>query len=199
MAADRSLDIHALPGRLRIAIEIRLHRQGWIAPCGWLLVLAAALVWLQLPFAERRLADQHTGVPHGGQPTVASAAGTMAPDSNAARLARLYTLLDQAGDRQANLRQVFDIAEAEGWDIAEADYTVSAKDGLVRLRILLPLQGSYPEIRALAEALLRGRPNLSLDDIGFKRDSSQADSLHATLKLSLWSRAGQGLGRGQKP
>ncbi|MGQ5524493.1 hypothetical protein ACUHMQ_14710 [Chitinimonas sp. PSY-7] len=183
-----------LPGwfsSLRLLGEIWLLRQGKVALTGWVLLLAAAIGWLMALQAERHEVDLAArSARTKTDPAIASSQTQSAAHGDTARLAALYQVLTPAKTRNHALTELFAIAADEGWDIAEADYSVNQQRnaGLERLQIVLPLVGNYPDIRDLAEAMLRGKPNLSLDDISFKRENAEADILKATLKISIWSR-----------
>ncbi|PHV11008.1 hypothetical protein [Chitinimonas sp. BJB300] len=176
---------------LRLYAEIWLLRQGGVALVGWLLLLGAGLGWLMLDQARQHETELTARLARANAIALISPSQASAgPVGNAAKLAALYDVLTPASTRNQALTSLFDIAADEGWDIAEADYNINQQRSanLERLQIALPLQGNYPDIRDLAEALLRGKPNLSLDDISFKRENAEADVLKATLKISLWSR-----------
>lgn len=177
--------------QLRTQLALRGAAWPWLAALAlWLL---AALAWLALPLAQQQEARLAASLQRSTQ-ALQAAPVAAPPSDDASRLAALHAVLDQGGGRAQSLARLFALAAEEGWDIAEADYRLSPQQdgGLERLQITLPLSGSYPDIRALAEALLRGMPNLSLDDLSFERDNAEAAQLAATLKLSLWSRPGQG-------
>jgi len=171
----------------RLALQLHARRQGWPTLLGIGLGIAAAVVWLSLPLARQQLQQTQYALAH------AQASQTKAkakPQAVADQLDALYQVLDQGRDRDRDLAQLFALAREEGWDLAQADYRLLPQNqaGLQRLQIQLPLTGSYADLRDLCKALLRGKPNLSLDELGFKRDNAAEANLDATLKLSLWAR-----------
>ncbi|GAB3244553.1 hypothetical protein [Chitinimonas naiadis] len=180
-------DLRQQLGKLGLRAQLYLHRHGGQGLLGGLLVAGAVLAWATLPLAEQSLVRRQAALASTSAllPTASPHPGTGQGQYDA-----LYQVLDQGRDRQQDLQQLFDMAEQEGWDLAEADYSLNTqgKAGLQRLQIQLPLTGSYADIRDLAKTLLRGKANLSLDDLSFKRESAEQSNLNATLKLSLWSR-----------
>lgn len=176
----------------QLALQLQLRRLGWPVLLGIALSLAAVVVWLALPQARQQLQSTRLALAHA-QSTQSVSKPQAAPD----QLGTLYQVLDQGRDRDQDLAQLFALAREEGWDLAQADYRLLPQNqaGLQRLQIQLPLTGSYADVRDLCKALLRGKPNLSLDELSFKRDNADQVNIEVTLKLSLWARlpvAGEG-------
>jgi len=101
-----------------------------------------------------------------------------------------WELLPLAQRQNEDLKTLFQLARRRGLLLAQAEYgrpaDVSASiDGL---QLTLPLGGSYPQLRQFAEDALRAMPHLSIDQIGFERDTIAGAV--ARIKLTLWYRAG---------
>jgi hypothetical protein len=54
---------------------------------------------------------------------------------------------------------------------------------------MLPVKGSYEQIRGFVAAVLNDVPAAALEDIGLRRDAIGARTLEARLKLTLFLRS----------
>ena len=93
-------------------------------------------------------------------------------------------------DRATLLKQVFAHASAAGIPLAQGDYALIAEPegGYDRLQIMLPLKGTYPQIRAFVDGMLEEIPAISLDEISFRRDSIKSTNIEVRLRLTLYLR-----------
>lgn len=55
-----------------------------------------------------------------------------------------------------------------------------------RYRIVLPVQGSYPNIRTFANRVLEEMPFATLDNIAFSRENARTPDVDATLQFTLY-------------
>lgn len=186
----------ALPERLRPLLN-RLRWQ-WFRHWGWpgglgLVLLAAALI---LPWHRQTVLDAEEAAlqqrlhlrqtEQARQVRAAAAAGPTA--ASAVEAAR--TALPGMDQRGALVRQLLQLAEGGGLAIGAADYTLQPEEpGLQRLRVTLPLGGSYAQLRRFIARVLNQMPATALDSLQLDRPADQPEMLLATLRLSIWFRS----------
>ncbi len=103
-----------------------------------------------------------------------------------ARLATFYRYFETGEAATDWLARLNAIAASSGVQIRAADYRMQ-KTGtrLERYEIVLPLTGSYPQIRAFLAAALAEIPVLSLDQVIIKKERAQGGAVQAEAKLTL--------------
>lgn len=96
--------------------------------------------------------------------------------------------LAENSERGQLLKIIFTEAAAVGIPLAQGDYTLVAESegGYDKLQINLPLKGSYTQIRAFTKTLLEKLPQVSLDEINFRRDNIKSPNVEAKLRLTLY-------------
>lgn len=71
----------------------------------------------------------------------------------------------------------------------QAEYTAEdLEPGLVRLRVVLPVEGAYGPMRRLVGEILNAMPCAALDALELERPSATAASLSGRLRFSLFFR-----------
>jgi hypothetical protein len=71
----------------------------------------------------------------------------------------------------------------------QAEYSAEdVEPGLVRLRVVLPVEGGYGPMRRLVAEVLNAMPYAALDVLELERSSATAVSLNGRLRLSLFFR-----------
>ena len=106
--------------------------------------------------------------------------------SGGARLATFYRYFETGESATDWLARLNAIGARAGVRIPSADYRLQ-KTGtrLERYEVVLPLTGSYPQIRAfLAQALVE-IPVLSLDQITIKKERAQGGTVQAEARMTL--------------
>jgi hypothetical protein len=154
-----------------------------------LLLLAAAFAFLMLVLQpleersarlERRLEQLRPRAPAPGGRVVRTG------DSAAAQLAAFYAYLDRGRTPPEWLARLHAIAEGAGLQLPSAEYRLrDTGTPLERYEIVLPVSGSYAELRAFLERALDEVPVLSLDGVGLSRASAEQARLRAELRLTL--------------
>jgi hypothetical protein len=93
------------------------------------------------------------------------------PESPRARLDGFYRHFERDDRLTDRLGRVHGIARKLGLEIKRADYRLDSQPGrrLDRYQMTVPIQGSYPSIRAFVSAVLRELPTVSLEQIQFQR------------------------------
>lgn len=89
------------------------------------------------------------------------------------------------------LNGIYETAQQQGLVLERGEYQLaSAQEGkLLRYDIVLPIKGSYPRLRRFVAKILQDHPSLSLESVGFTRQSSLDIGVSALLRLTLYLRA----------
>lgn len=98
--------------------------------------------------------------------------------------------LPDADQRQQRLADLLEQGLRAGLLSSRTEHRLSidATAGLERLRVSMPLQGGYAQLRGFIEAALRQDPALSLDSLKLRRASPAAAQIDAELVWSLHAR-----------
>jgi hypothetical protein len=167
------------------ALAARLRAELGAAGVAGLALLAAALAFFTLVLQpleehrarlERRL-ERAAPTPRG---VLRSGAGP------AAQLAAFYGFLERGREPPEWLARLHQLAGDAGLQLPAAEYRLHATGTpLERYEIVLPVSGTYAELRAFLEAALAGIPVLSLDGVSFTRERADQARLRAELRLTL--------------
>jgi Tfp pilus assembly protein PilO len=94
------------------------------------------------------------------------------------------------GQPQASelIDRLYSLARAERITLARGEYAlgVDPKTQLARYQILLPVRGSYPQIRGFVQALLGQLPTLVIEDLELQRKRIGDDQLNGRLRMTLY-------------
>ncbi|MBT9500030.1 MAG: hypothetical protein IV092_02200 [Burkholderiaceae bacterium] len=103
----------------------------------------------------------------------------------------LVASLPEVTDRQARLGDLLTLALKQGLNSSRTEHRITRDDklGLERLRITMPVQGSYAQLRGFIEQALRQDPALSLDSLKLRRNNPAAAEIEAELVWSLHARS----------
>jgi hypothetical protein len=118
------------------------------------------------------------------QEQLARMAPGKAPDTGAEKVAAVYGFLKKPESATDWLAKLHGIGAASGVKLRSASYkTQPAEGAIVRYEIVLPVSGSYPQIRDFLQRSLAEIPVLSLDQLALKREDGGA--VQAELRLTL--------------
>lgn len=110
----------------------------------------------------------------------------VAIDDRADDLLRFYALLPPLEQLPAALGQVYALAHAAKLELKQGEYRLDGRGaGPVAYRISLPIRGSYPQVRAFVDAVLREMPLASVDALRFERKKAAETLLDAQVRLTL--------------
>jgi Tfp pilus assembly protein PilO len=111
-----------------------------------------------------------------------------APQSAEKRRDTFYGALPAQADVTQWIERIYGAAEAEKLSLARGEYAQAdvADTRLARYRIVLPLRGSYGQIRRFIAASQSAVPGLGLDDISIQRQSVGEGEIEANVHLSLY-------------
>jgi len=94
------------------------------------------------------------------------------------------------GQPQASelIERLYHLASAERISLARGEYAlgVDPKTQLARYQIVLPVRGSYPQIRGFVQALLGQVPTLVLEDLELQRKRIGDRELNGRLRMTLY-------------
>ena len=102
------------------------------------------------------------------------------------KVAAVYEFLRKDEGTTDWLAKLHGIGAATGLQLRSASYkTLPAEGRIVRYEIVLPVAGSYPQIREFLRRSLAEIPVLSLDQINLKRENRNDGAVNAELRLTL--------------
>lgn len=87
------------------------------------------------------------------------------------------------------ISKIFEAADTEKLTLERGDYrrtTVQAGESPAPLRIVLPVKGSYAQIRRFVTAALAEVPTLALEEIAFQRQSARDPRIEAEVRFVLY-------------
>ncbi|AFK72919.1 pilus assembly protein PilO [Pseudomonas putida SJTE-1] len=94
------------------------------------------------------------------------------------------------GQPQASelIERLYRLASAERISLARGEYAlgIDPKTQLARYQIVLPVRGSYPQIRGFIKGLLKQLPTLVLEDLELQRKRIGDSELNARLRMTLY-------------
>ncbi len=152
-----------------------------------LALLAAALAfffWVLAPLEaqgerlDRRLTEKaRVGVREANPIRAASPGG---------KVAAFYQFFEREEATIEWLAKLYAIGKAVGVELRAAEYRlVETRQRLVRYEIVLPLSGSYSQVRAFLENALNEIPIASLDQVNLHRKRANDPQVEAEARLTL--------------
>ncbi|MBA2961847.1 MULTISPECIES: pilus assembly protein PilO [Ramlibacter] len=174
----------------RLAAAEFLRALRWPGAAGALLA-AASLAWtgaVLLP-AQARLAAGQEQLARAERRAAAVRSGlASAPQSAATRRKLFYGALPAMTELTQNIDRIYAAAATEQLSLVRGEYMGAEipAAGLVRYKIVLPLKGTYPQVRRFAAACATGVPGLSLDDLSLQRQSIADAKVDARVQMSIY-------------
>ena len=112
--------------------------------------------------------------------------GAVAGVNAAEKIGALYQYLEKPEATTDWLAKLYAIGKATGVELQQATYKSQNAGGrLQRYEIVLPLNGSYTQMREFLKRSLAEIPVLSLDQISLKRENRREGSVQAEVRLTL--------------
>jgi hypothetical protein len=177
----------------------RLRDDLGFTGCAGLALFAAAALFLFLvlkPVQEKSRLLEASLARHGGAAAGQAASGNTAANA-ADKLQIFYAYLDRGESRTDWLAKLYGIATATGVELQSGSYRAAAGEKtadkgdkadngrIERYEIVLPVSGSYTQLREFLKRTLAEIPVLSLDQMTLKRESRNDGAVQAELKLTL--------------
>lgn len=108
------------------------------------------------------------------------------PAAAANRVGELYRFLGKPEQTTDWLAKLHGIGQATGVQLRSASYKSHAAGGrLERYEILLPVSGSYAQLREFLKRSLAEIPVMSVDQMSLKRENRNDGAVQAELRLTL--------------
>jgi transcriptional regulator with XRE-family HTH domain len=166
--------IHARLYRLR-------HELGLTGVAAMLLFVAAGLF---MSFVLQPLKDKNRVLE--ARAGIGRDLGAVQNVNNAEKVSAVYQYLEKPEATTDWLAKLYAIGRATGVELQSASYKTQAASGrLERYEIVLPLTGSYTQMREFLKRSLAEIPVLSLDQISLKRENRRDGTVQAELRLTL--------------
>jgi len=102
-----------------------------------------------------------------------------------AKVAALYRYLKKEESPTDWLAKLYGIGRATGLDLQSATYTTQSSGRIERYEIVMPVAGSYQQLRDFLKRATAEIPVLSVDQMTLKRESRKDGALQAELRLTL--------------
>lgn len=148
-----------------------------------LLLACAAFHFSALVPAERELAAQRAT----GTARARADVRPVAFDARGEELERFYALFPSVESLADQLETLYALARKSGLELAQGEYRIDKPSaGLTAYRVVLPVRGSYAQVRSFTGAALSRMPFVSLDALRFERRKSAETQLEAQLRLTVY-------------
>jgi len=105
--------------------------------------------------------------------------------SSADKLAAVYQHLSKEASPTDWLAKLHAIGSATGLELQSAAYKQQADGRIVHYEIVLPISGSYAQIRDFLARALAEAPAMSVDQLTLRREKRTDATLRAELRLTL--------------
>lgn len=187
MTRDVRMPVVRPRAALRARLELWLWRYGhWPLLAAALVASSAALWWVELRAVRGELQAVDSAllaVERTPQPPIR----VVNSDSDAQRWTSFRSVLTPFSESTDMVRRLLSLTQEElRWTQAEFSQLHDSPLGLVRLQISVPVSGTYPRLQSAIERALVAMPNLSIDQILFKRQQVGQEQLEARIRMSLW-------------
>jgi hypothetical protein len=158
---------------------------GWPGTAG----LAALLLAVVAIVLGQRWDAQAVKLQAEARELRAKARPTVAAASAPVSVRQWQASLPPSSSRQQRLADLLELSIRLDLNGARTEHRLSSSEGLERLRVTMPVTGSYAQLRRFIAAALEHDPALSLDAIKLRRVSPMAADVDAELQWSLHGRA----------
>jgi len=166
-------------------VKTMLRTLGWPGLAG-LAALALAIVAVVL---GQRWDAQAVKLQAEARELRARARPAVAAASAPVSVQQWQASLPPSGSRQQRLADLLELGIRLDLNGARTEHRLSTSEGLERLRVTMPVTGSYAQVRRFIGAALEHDPALSLDAVKLRRVSPMATEVDAELQWSLHGRA----------
>lgn len=164
--------VPAIGGRLRLAYTLR----QW----GWPLSLALAALALALALQGSGIASAQERLTELNRDTERLAARAARP------VARAPVALPPESALPEVLRAIMESAKKQGVATESGDYRQSREGRTLRCRLVLPVQASFPQLRAWLAETLNSHPGAALDELHVHRAVTAEGVVQGRVQISLY-------------
>lgn len=168
-----------------------------IRAAGWPAVVGLGLIAFSLAFSysagEIQDAREAALVAERALLMKVAASPTGGGDSARARLGAFYERFAPASELSSVLAGIHLSAQRRGLLPERADYRSAVVTGtpLVRIGATLPMAGRFETLYAWLGEVMQEHPGVSIDQMSLKRETAQATTISADVRLSVMVRGGE--------
>lgn len=84
------------------------------------------------------------------------------------------------------VRTVLDAAQKNGVALERGEYRQNREGGVLRVRVVLPVKGAYPQIRAWLAEVMNTLPTAALEDMNLGRNAAAEAAVEGRVRLALY-------------
>jgi len=109
-------------------------------------------------------------------------------ETPADQLSAFYGMFPPQLAAAESLQKIYDVADKSQIQLPRGEYALAAdtKAELSKYRVILPVTGSYEQIRAFIAGALEAVPTLALDDVDFQRQAVAEGQVQAKIRMTLY-------------
>lgn len=170
----------------------------WVKRLGWLVLTGVALICAAIVFyvAFLRPAEQRLHALERDVTQVGSVQHRSVWRPNSPRVAQLnfYHTLSPEKSVPDFLEKIFDAAYENELILDQGQFKrVQAPEGVTfsQYQMVLPVTGSYAEIRKFVNKVLQEIPSAALDDINFSREDVKTPEVEAKTRFTVYLKVGE--------
>lgn len=173
-----------------VALRMALHRHGWPAAAG-LVMLALALALGLWGGPALRAQTAALAAAAAAPPAAAPSPAAAAAGDAAARVAALHASLPEAAFALEAVQHLHQSAATHGVVLAAGEYRLVREPGVgvQRYQITLPADAPYPALRRWLAEVLEAHPTIALDELVLARSDVAQPQVRARLRWSLYLRS----------
>lgn len=110
----------------------------------------------------------------------------VAADGRGEELRRFYNLFPPIEKLTDQLEQLYGIARGAQLELSQGEYRLEKRSaGLWSYRVVLPVRGTYPQIRGFVASVLKTMPIASVDGLRFERKKAVETQIDAQVRLTI--------------
>lgn len=169
----------------------RLSAHAWLVFFIWSMAIGLAFNCLLLSEAGRRQTKEIASLQQDQRDFLAKhQLASASHDDGLTNAQQFQSTLGKASALPSYLKTVFEIAAKKDLNFPVGSYKVSysVAGGYESHTLELPITGTYQKIRELSEEILLALPFSALEEMKFKRDSSNNAMLEVRLRFVLFLR-----------
>jgi Tfp pilus assembly protein PilO len=173
-----------------LIVRERLQNAGWPGLCGVMavvLVLGYAVFSLVPDWQSLDTLRQNSQKAHEFLEKVANGTATL-PVVPQQQLDEFHRALPTQLDATTAIDHIYAMAAKQQITLSRGEYSlgVDPKTQLARYQILLPVKGSYPQLRRFLHALLNELPAVVVEDVDFQRKGIAETELTGRIRMTLY-------------
>lgn len=174
----------------RWRLQRAVHAMGWLSIAGVTLAILTAgfVVSIVMP-AQAKVTALRDRV-QGLEAQAVNQVPIVEPPRPDARLAAFYEQLPAAEQAREVVHRLHAQARDAGLALERGEYRPlpDASSRLMRYELVLPVKGSYPQVKRFLAQAMQGTPGLALDAISMQRDRGGSRELAVQLRFTVFMR-----------